>query len=308
MKILFMGTPDFAVPILDTLSKKHQIVAVATQPDRPKGRGKGMAFSPVKEYALSLSLPVLQPEKVKDDAFVEKITALGADIFVVVAYGQILPSYILQIPPLGCINIHASLLPKYRGAAPMQRAILNGDKVTGITIMYMDKGMDTGDMILKKNLDIEDSDRFANIHDKMSTLSCECIIEALDQIAAGTAVRVPQNNEEATYAPMLTKEDGLINWKKSTSQIINQVRALDPWPGTYTYYDGQMLKVWDCAFYEKIASDAQPGEVIENGSHLAVKTGDGILSITMVQGQGGKRMSTADYLRGRAIDVGKVLG
>ena len=303
-----MGTPDFAVPILETLLKNHQIVAVVTQPDRPKGRGKSMMFSPIKEYALSLSLPILQPEKVRDDAFIQEITALGADVFVVVAYGQILPTNILQIPPLGCINIHASLLPKYRGASPMHRAILNGDKVTGVTIMYMDKGMDTGDMILKKTLNIEDNDRFADVHNKMADLSCECIIEALDQIESGTAIREPQNNEEATYAPMLTKEDGLINWNNPTLTIINQVRALDPWPGTYTYLDGQVLKIWDCAFSEKSVSEVKPGEVIESGTNLLVKTIDGALSITMVQGQGGKRMSAADYLRGRAIGVGKVLG
>jgi len=307
MKILFMGTPDFAVPILETLSKEHQVLAVVTQPDRPKGRGHGVVFSPVKEYALSLGMPVLQPEKVRNDAFVEEITALGADIFVVVAYGQLLPPRILQIPPLGCINIHASLLPHYRGAAPMQRAILNGDTVTGVTIMYMAKGMDTGDMILKKTMPIEESDRFADVHDKMAVLSCEYIVEALAQVEAGTAAREPQNDEEATYAPMLTKEEGRVDWSGSTARIINQVRALDPWPGTYTSYEGQVLKIWECIPWDGDIPDAKPGEVLESGVHLLVKTGDGALSVTEIQGQGSKRMSAGDYLRGRPIEIGTVL-
>ncbi|MCL2420311.1 MAG: methionyl-tRNA formyltransferase [Defluviitaleaceae bacterium] len=308
MKILFMGTPDFAVPILESLAKKHQIVAAVTQPDRPKGRGRGVVFSPVKEYAMTLGVPVLQPEKVRNDDFIAELTALGADIFVVVAYGQILPLRILQIPPMGCINIHASLLPKYRGAAPMQRAILDGDAVTGVTIMHMDKGMDTGDMILKKTMPIEAGDRFADVHDKMAALSCECILEVLEQIEAGTAVREPQNHDEATYAPMLTKEDGSIDWNGSTARIINQVRALDPWPGTCTYYEGQMLKIWGCMAWDGDIPDVMPGEVIESGRHLLVKTGDGALSVTEMQGQGSKRMGAGDYLRGRPIAVGVVLG
>jgi len=310
-----MGTPDFAVPVLETLAQKHQVLAVVTQPDRPKGRGHGVMFSPVKERALSLGLPILQPEKVREDNFIETITALKADIFVVVAYGQLLPLRILQIPPLGCVNIHASLLPKYRGAAPMQRAILNGDEVTGVTIMFMAKGMDTGDMLLKKPINIEKDDRFADVHDKMAALSCECIIEALKQIEAGSAVREPQNPEEATYAPMLKKEDGRIDWNSSTVQIINQIRALDPWPGTYTYYEGQVIKIWDYLPLEDAADGTglvtdgdlkghTPGEVLEAGSHLLVKTSDGVLAITELQGQGSKRMRVGDYLRGRPIAVG----
>ena len=315
MRILFMGTPDFAVPILETLSQKHQVLAVVTQPDRPKGRGHGVMFSPVKTCALSLGLPVLQPEQVREDSFIEAITALHADIYVVVAYGQFLPTRILQIPPLGCINIHASLLPRYRGAAPMQHAILNGDTVTGVTIMYMAKGMDTGDMVLKMPISIEQSDRFADVHDKMAALSCECIIEALAQIKAGVAVREPQNPEAVTYAPILRKEDGRINWNHSTAHIINQMRALDPWPGTYTYHEGQVIKLWDYLPWENKPDGTtleligrEPGEVLEAGSHLLVKTGDGALAITELQGQGGKRMCTEDYLRGRPIAVGAILG
>lgn len=307
-----MGTPDFAVPVLKTLALHHQVLAVATQPDRFRGRGRGVVFSPVKEYALSLGLPVLQPEKVREGNFIETIAALKADIFVVVAYGQMLPANILEIPPLGCVNIHASLLPKYRGAAPMQRAMLAGDKITGITIMYMDKGMDTGDMILKKSMPIEDSDRFADVHDKMAELSCGCIIEALKLIESGRAVREPQNHEQATYAPMLTKEDGLINWAGPAVKIVNQVRALDPWPGTYTYYDGQLIKIWECAARDGPVPDAAKGavhgQVLEAGSHIMVKTGDGLLSVTTMQKQSGKRMSAADFLRGHAIKIGAVLG
>ena len=337
MRILFMGTPDFAVPILKTLADKkngHEVVAVVTQPDRPKGRsGRSVTYSAVKECAMELGLPVFQPEKIRtDNDFMDKITAESvpandrpssayeADIFVVVAYGQLLPERILKIPPMGCINIHASLLPKYRGAAPMQRAILNGEPVTGVTIMHMDKGMDTGDMILKKTLDIEPADRFIDLHDKMSALSCECIVEALRLIESGCAQREPQNHEDATYAPMLTKEDGLIDWSGPTSRIMNQVRALDPWPGTYTYHDGQMLKIWACDIWEPDGSfsdtsgiagdvcisgiDELAGEVLESGKHLLVRTGDGILRVTELQGQGGKRMKAEDYLRGRSIPLG----
>ena len=311
MRILFMGTPDFAVPVLKTLTENHEIVMVVTQPDRPKGRGHGAGFSAVKEYALSIGLPVLQPEKVrKNDLFVEEITALNADVFVVVAYGQILPLRILKIPLLGCVNIHGSLLPKYRGAAPIQRAILNGDEITGVTIQYMDKGMDTGDMILKKPLVIEKNDRFADVHDKMAVLSCECILEALQLIEAGSAPREHQNHDEATYAPMLTKEDGLIDWSGSASKIVNQVRALDPWPGTYTYLEGQPVKIWECSVAEEGSKweNAKPGEVLEVNRHLLVKTGDKALSVTMIQKQNSKRMAAADFLRGNAIEIGTVLG
>ena len=314
MRIVFMGTPDFAVPILKSLSKVHEILAVVTQPDRPKGRGRGMVFSAVKEYALTLNLPILQPEKIRDT----ELSGFGADIFVVVAYGQILPMKILRVPPLGCINIHASLLPKYRGAAPMQRAMLNGDTVTGVTIQFMDKGIDTGDIILKKTLSIEPTDRFADLHDKMSALSCECILEALELIGEGRAPREPQNHEEATYAPMLTKEDGLIDWSGPGCRIVNQVRALDPWPGAYTYWGNQMLKIWDCAVLDRTvddcsvndcSADAVPaGTVVESGKHLLVKTGDGALLVTELQKQGGKRMKAADFLRGSNIEVRMVLG
>jgi len=321
-----MGTPDFAVPILKSLAKVknteineesagyHEVVAVVTQPDRPKGRGHGVQFSPVKQCALEMGLPVLQPTKMRAEGVAEVLKAVGADVFVVVAYGQILPVNILEIPPLGCINIHASLLPKYRGAAPMQRAILNGDTTTGVTIMYMDKGMDTGDMILKKSISIEPTDRFIDVHNKMATLSCECIAEALIQLERGIAPREPQNHDEATYAPMLKKEDGLIDWNSTTLQIINQVRALDPWPGTYTFHEGQVLKIWGCTPVNEInnvTDNIAPGTVLDSKKSefpLMVATSDGALSITEMQGSGGKRMKTLDYLRGRTIAPGTVFG
>jgi len=315
LKILFMGTPDFAVPILKSLveSAKVKVMAVVTQPDRPKGRGHGVRFSPVKQYALEQELLILQPTKMREEGVAEALQAVGADVFVVVAFGQILPVNILFIPPLGCINIHASLLPKYRGAAPMQWAILNGDDHTGVTIMYMAKGIDTGDMILKKSLPIEPTDRFTNVHDKMVALSCECIAEALAKIENGTAPREPQNHDDATYAPMLKKEDGLINWSSTTTQIINQIRALDPWPGTYTLHEGQVLKIWDgipADNADNKTDNITPGTVLndKNGKTLLVATGDSALSITELQGSGGKRMKALDYLRGRAIVPGAVLG
>jgi len=309
MRIVFMGTPDFAVPVLKILSENYTIEAVVTQPDRAKGRRGGVQFPPVKELALSLGKPILQPEKVRDEGFIAELKSFDADIFVVVAYGQIVPKEVLLIPPLGCVNIHASILPKYRGAAPMQRAILNGDSETGVTIMYMDEGMDTGDMIYQERIAIEESDIFADLQSKMMTLSCECIIKALGQIESGTAAREQQDNTKATYAPMLTKEDGLINWNSPTSKILNQVRALDPWPGTYCNYQGQVLKVWGAAKGSEIgSSNTVPGQIIESGTGLLIKTADSAVSITEVQGAGGKRMSIADYLRGHPIPAGTVLG
>jgi len=306
MKIIFMGTPDFALSALKKINEGHEITAVVTQPDRPKGRGKGVAFSPVKDCALALGLPVLQPEKIRDAAFISLLKTYEADAYVVVAYGQMLPQAVLDIPPKGCINIHASLLPKYRGAAPMQRAILNGDEETGISIMYMDKGMDTGDVILSKSLAIGQSDRFTDLHEKMTLLSADCIAEALDLIAAGRAERSPQDNNLASYAPMLRKEDGRINWENSSKTIYNQVRALDPWPGTYSSYKGKVLKIWDCDVSGQHTA-ALPGEILAADDKLLVKTGDGALSVTVVQGEGGKRMAVSDYLRGRKMEAGDFL-
>ncbi|MCL1988700.1 MAG: methionyl-tRNA formyltransferase [Firmicutes bacterium] len=311
MRIIFMGTPKFAVPILNCLLQTHEIIAVVTQPDRPKGRGYTPTFSAVKEFLVdnNHNIPILQPEKVRNSEFISQLQALQADVFVVVAYGQILPVKILNIPPLGCINIHASLLPKYRGAAPIQWAILNGEHTTGISIMYMDKGMDTGDVILQKNIDILPTDTFGTLHDKMQETSCECILSALQQISSGTATRTPQDNEQATYAPMLTKEIGLISWGKSSQQIYNQIRALAEWPGTYSYVRETLIKIFSAEICENFESlypsgrFCKPGRVMDNEGKLLVKTGNGAIYLKTVQKPNSKKMDIADYLRGNAIEL-----
>ncbi|MCL2015901.1 MAG: methionyl-tRNA formyltransferase [Defluviitaleaceae bacterium] len=345
MKIVFMGTPAFAVPILQSLldDKNHEIVAVVTQPDRPKGRGYTPTFSAVKECTIAENakraenqaknqaetqaenpennennenseILILQPEKVRNPEFIQQLQALQADVFVVVAYGQILPVKILNIPPLGCLNIHASLLPKYRGAAPMQWAMLNGDKTTGISIMYMDKGMDTGDVILQKEVDILPTDTFRTLHDKMQATSCECILLALQQITSGTAKRLPQDNEQATYAPMLTKNLGLLDWSKTSQQLYNQVRALEEWPGTYTYFRNTLLKIYSveiCENFEERYPNAnffQSGKVLENSPNLLIKTGDSGLYIKIIQKPNGKRMAVAEYLKGNAVKLNEIFG
>jgi len=307
MEIVFMGTPVFSVPILESLARAHNVTAVVTQPDRPVGRGKAMQYSAVKNCALQLGLPVLQPERLRGPEVAAQLAAIPAQVFVVVAYGQLLPPRVLRIPPLGCINIHASLLPQYRGAAPMQRAIMDGQTQTGVTIMHMDKGMDTGDAVLSKVLPIAPGHRFTDVHDGMAQLSCACILEALAQLEAGTATRQPQDHAAATYAPMLTKEDGCLDWQRPAAALYNQVRALDPWPGTYTTYGGQMLKVWDL-FPCGTETTAPPGTVLESETCLRVATGSGTVCITVLQGPGTKRMPAADYLRGRCIPVGTMLG
>ncbi|MCL2361139.1 MAG: methionyl-tRNA formyltransferase [Defluviitaleaceae bacterium] len=310
MKIVFMGTPEFAVPALQQLLDHHEVVAVCTQPDRPAGRGHKLQMSPVKALALEAGVEVLQPENLKKKEIRDYLAQLDADIFVVAAYGIILPKAVLDMPPLGCINIHASLLPKYRGASPIHAAIKNGDAVTGITIMYMDVGIDTGDMIMKRELVIGPDERVQSLHDRMAVLGGECIIEALAQLGAGTAGRIPQDDTEATYAPMIQKTDGLIHWDWPAKRIINLTRAFDPWPGPYTVYSGQVLKIWQVEEAENsYIEEAAPGTVLAADpiQGLLVRTGSGIVRILELQAPGGKRMSAKDYLRGREIGVGELL-
>jgi methionyl-tRNA formyltransferase len=310
-KIIFMGTPDFAVPVFYALiNAGHDVCAIVTQPDRPKGRGHNMAFSPVKEAALKEGVPVLQPGRLRGNKeFREVLRGYGADVFVVAAYGMLLSPKILEMPPLGCINVHASLLPKYRGASPIHHALLNGDDKTGVTIMYMARGLDTGDMILQRELPIGADERFPSLHDRMAALGGECIVEALTQISAGTAERIPQDDAASSYSPMINKQDGHIDWNLPGQRIINMTRALDPWPGPYTVLNGQPLKIWRCeptdgSYDEKTAA----GTVIsvDTARGFTVRTGDGALTVTEVQGVGGKRMAARDYIRGHKINVGEV--
>ena len=308
MRVIFMGTPDFAVPSLEALLTKHEVVPVVTQPDKPKGRGKKMVPTPVKACALEHGIPVLQPEKVKEPEFVEQLRSYEPDLIAVTAFGQILSEPILEMPKYGCINVHGSLLPKYRGAAPMQWSIIDGEKVTGITTMYMAKGLDSGDMLLKAEVEITDEDTFATIHDKMAVTGANLLLDTLDQLEAGTLERIPQDHDAATYAPMITKETGHIDWSKNRQDIINLIRGLNPAPAAYTIYEEEVLKIFGAVISDVQADGAANGEivaVVKKG--FVVKCGDGCLLITEVQARGGKRMMTDAYLRGHAMKEGILL-
>lgn len=308
MRVIFMGTPDFAVPSLEALLTKHEVVLVVTQPDKPKGRGKKMVPTPVKACALEHGIPVLQPEKVKEPEFVEQLRSYEPDLIAVTAFGQILSEPILEMPKYGCINVHGSLLPKYRGAAPMQWSIIDGEKVTGITTMYMVKGLDSGDMLLKAEVEITDEDTFATIHDKMAVTGANLLLDTLDQLEAGTLERIPQDHDAATYAPMITKETGHIDWSKNRQDIINLIRGLNPVPAAYTIYEEEVLKIFGAVISDVQADGAANGEivaVVKKG--FVVKCGDGCLLITEVQARGGKRMMTDAYLRGHAMKEGILL-
>lgn len=308
MRVIFMGTPDFAVPSLEALLTKHKVVLVVTQPDKPKGRGKKMVPTPVKACALEHGIPVLQPEKVKEPEFVEQLRSYEPDLIAVTAFGQILSEPILEMPKYGCINVHGSLLPKYRGAAPMQWSIIDGEKVTGITTMYMAKGLDSGDMLLKAEVEITPEDTFATIHDKMAVTGANLLLDTLDQLEAGTLERIPQDHDAATYAPMITKETGHIDWNKNRQVIINLIRGLNPVPAAYTIYEEEVLKIFGAAFSDVQADGAANGEIVAvTKKGFVVKCGDGCLLITEVQARGGKRMMTDAYLRGHAMKEGILL-
>lgn len=308
MRVIFMGTPDFAVASLEALLREHEVLAVITQPDKPKGRGKKLAFSPVKEYALAHGLAVLQPERVKAPEFVEELRKYNAELIAVTAFGQILPEEILNMPEYGCINVHGSLLPKYRGAAPMQRAIIDGETVTGITTMFMAKGMDTGDMLLKTEVEIAPEDNFETLHDKMAAVGASLLLETIAGLESGMIQRIPQKEEDATYAPMIDKETGHISWEKGGQEIINLMRGLTPGPGAYTLYEGEPLKLFRAEAENGAFPDAEFGEIVEvTKQAFAVKCGDGVLWVRELQARGGKRMSADAYLRGHEMKEGVLL-
>lgn len=305
MKIVFMGTPDFSVGALKALiGAGHEVTAVVTQPDRPKGRGKAVQMSPVKECALSFDIPVFQPVKIKAPEAVERLKGFAADVFVVAAFGQILSEEILHMPKYGCINIHASLLPKYRGAAPIQWAILNGEKETGITIMQMDKGLDTGDMLLKRVVPIGGRETGETLHDRLSEAGAELIVEAMSLLEAGKLVPKKQREEDASYVTMLHKSLGHIDWSKPAAEIDRLIRGLNSWPSAYTYYNGKMLKLWE-AWPEDIQASGCPGSLaaVERDAFF-VNTGDGRLRVTKVQPEGKKRMEVKDFLLGYPLKAG----
>ena len=309
MKIVFMGTPDFAQKSLEALyNARHKILAVVTNIDKPKGRGMKLVESPVKEYAKSKNLTIFQPEKVrKNIEFIEQIKKLEPDVICVVAYGKILPSEILEIPKLGCINVHASLLPKYRGAAPIQWAVLNGDKTTGVTTMYMDIGMDTGDMILKQEVEIGENETTGELWDRLSIIGADLLVKTLKQIEKGTAPRIKQS-DDFTMAPMLNKEISKIDWKEKTAkQIKNLVRGLNPIMGAYSYLNGKKIKFWKVEVEEDTNSNQENGTVIKANDKdgLYIKAKDGVLKIIEIQGENAKRMNANDFLRGNKIEIGQ---
>lgn len=310
MRIVFMGTPDFAVGSLQALceSDKHEILAVVTQPDRPKGRGNKLLQTPVKEYALEQGLTVYQPQKVKTPEFVELLHELQPELIVVAAFGQFLSKEILELPKYGCINVHASLLPKYRGAAPIQYAIIKGEKESGVTIMQMDIGMDTGAMLDKVVVPIAENTTMGELHDALREQGAALLLQVIDKIAAGTAVAEPQDNEQATYATLLDRSMEHIDWSKTAQEVHNLIRGFNPAPSTFTKLpNGKSLKIWGSKMTDK-SSAAAAGTVIETGKHsFFVACGEGVLEITEVQPESKKRMPAQVFLNGRGVQEGDLL-
>lgn len=309
MDILFMGTPDFAVPTLKTLiDSEHQVIGVVTQPDKPKGRSGKMVPSPVKEAAVKAGIAVFQPEKVRDEAFLHILRELNPDVIVVVAFGQILPVQILELPQYGCLNVHASLLPKLRGAAPIQWSVIQGDKESGVTIMQMDEGLDTGDILMVEKYQLEEKETGGSLFEKLSTLGGPLILKVLEQAEKGMLRPVPQEEEEHTYAKMLSKATGEMDFQKSAVELERLIRGLNPWPSAYTWLDGKMLKIWD-ADVTKDATGQQPGTVIVvDKTSFTIQTGDGGLQVHVLQLEGKKRMEADAFLRGYGLKTGTLLG
>ena len=313
MRIIFMGTPDFAVPVLQSLiNSRHEVVAVVTQPDRPKGRGKNMQFSPVKECALAHNIPVMQPVNVSVPEVIDELRAYEPELIVVVAFGQFVTKKIREMPKYGCINVHASLLPKYRGAGPIQWAVINGEKESGVTTMYMCREIDKGDMLLKDTVTLDPKETGDSLHDKLSMMGGPLLLKTIDQLEDGSAVRIPQCEEESTYAPKLEKTMGNIDWTMDADRIERLVRGLNSWPGTFTKIHGKTVKIWDCdvVCQETLAESqaaATPGTVIvSEKDQLIVKAGNGALSLRMLQPEGKKNMTVDAYLRGYPIAQGEL--
>ncbi|EXJ15400.1 methionyl-tRNA formyltransferase [Imhoffiella purpurea] len=304
LKVIFAGTPEFAVPSLSALiAADLDLIAVYTQPDRPAGRGRKLQMSPVKRLALDAGIQVLQPQSLKRDPdAVERLRALGADLMVVVAYGLLLPVEVLEAPRLGCVNVHASLLPRWRGAAPIQRSVLAGDATAGVCIMRMEAGLDTGPVYRRAEIPVAPRETGGSLHDRLAVLGAEALIAALPGIADGSARPEPQDDSAATYAHKLTKEEARIDWTWSAAAIERQVRAFDPWPIAYTLLDGETLRIWDAEAEAETASVA-PGTLVDTGKRgIRIATGDGLLRITRLQPSGKKPMSAADYLNARSLD------
>lgn len=309
MNVIFMGTPEFSVPVLQGLidSEEHTVTAVVTQPDKARGRSGKLVFTPVKEVAVNNDIPVYTPVKVKESEFVETLRQIPCDVIVVVAFGQILSKDILEMPPYGCINVHASLLPRWRGAAPMQWAILEGDEKTGVTTMQMAEGLDTGDMLLKAETPIEADDTAETLHDRMSVMGKELLLKTLDSLGKGELTPVPQKDEESCYAKMLTKDLGKISMNWNAKKLERYIRGLNSWPSAYTTWKGKTLKLWRAKVISGNTEEA-PGTIVEVGKKsFTIQTGDGKLEILEVQLEGKKRMDAGSFLRGVSVEKGDVL-
>ncbi|MFH0998447.1 MAG: methionyl-tRNA formyltransferase [Pseudomonadota bacterium] len=307
-RIVFMGTPGFAVPALKGLCRsKHRVLQVITQPDRPRGRGKAVVFSPVKEAALELGCPILQPQSVRTSDFCDAMTALDPDLLVVAAYGHVLPQRILAVPKLGSINIHASLLPKYRGAAPIQWAVINREKETGVTLMLMDKGLDTGDMLSSASVSILPDDTSGSLHDRLALLGADLLIQTLNYYEVHRKSATPQVHEQSSYAPLLKKEDGHLDWRQPADELEARIRGLTPWPGAFCFYNGMRIKIYR-ACQKSVETIEPPGTVLKGFSNeLTVATGKDVLVIQELQGDSGKRLPVQDFLRGHPILPGTAL-
>ena len=305
MRIVFMGTPDFAVPSLEALlQSEHQVVGVVTQPDRPTGSWQEVVFSPVKVVCQREGIPVLQPLKMKDPAFLDALRRWTPDVIAVTAYGRILPPAILTLPPRGCINVHGSLLPKYRGAGPIQWAVIRGEQQTGITTMFMAEGMDTGDMLLQETVEIRADDTAGTLAPRLAEVGGRLLVETLRRLEAGTLTPQPQDDAQATMAPLLKKEDGVVDWTLSAMEIANRVRGLSPWPGAYTHVNGERWVLWRVAVGLE-TSGAVPGTVTKvSKDRVEVATGDGTIQLIEIQPSNSRRMTMAQYLAGHRLAEG----
>ena len=305
MRIVFIGTGEIGLPTLATLlNSEHEVVGVVTQPDKPVGRDQQIQAPPIKTALIGRAqppgAPIFQPAKIKDPQVIKAIRDLTPDVIVVVAYGQILPRDVLDIPRLACLNLHASLLPRWRGAAPIQAAIAAGDRQTGITVMYMDEGLDTGDILLQSGVDILPNDTGGALHDRLAQIAPETLLESLRLLAAGNAPRIPQENTRVTYAPKLKREQGQIDWSQSAEAIVRKIRAYNPWPGAFMKVDRQNLKIFSASVVEL---NGKPGEILRSDKELVVATGKGALSLAEVQLEGKRQMSAAEFLRGHSAFI-----
>lgn len=309
MRILFMGTPEFAVSSLDRLRKEHEIVGVFTKVDKPNTRGKKIKYTPVKEYALENNIPVYQPESVRTEETFNLIKELNPDLIVVVAYGKIIPKNIIEFPKYGIINVHSSLLPKFRGAAPINAAIIAGEKKSGVTIMDIVEELDAGDMILTGETEITEEDTFLTLHDRLKEIGAETLVEAVRKIEDGTAVRIPQNHSEATFVKPYKKTDCLVDWEKTEEEIFNFVRGMNPFPTAFTYHNEKILKIYEVEKFGKLYEEATCGEVVEviKGKGFAIKVGNGSVILKNIKPENKKNITGADSINGKILEIGEVL-